>query len=272
MARKRTGVKLDDSGLERVHDNFASALLGNTRRITVYLPPGYHRDLTRRYPVLYLHDGQNLFDPARAVFGVAWQAGATADRLAREGRIRPVILVGIDNTPHRLEEYAAYPEPKHQVSGQGKLYARFVLEEVKGFIDREYRTLPGRPDTAIAGSSMGGLVSLTMAREYHRQVSLCGVLSPSLWWARGRVLDELEEDHAWMRKMRFWVCMGTREGQKRGHLSPHIERTQRLVGIFDKAALVPGRDYYYWEVVGGEHNEAAWAARFDKVLLYFFGW
>ena len=119
---------------------------------------------------------------------------------------------------------------------------------------------------------MGGLAALTTAWKHPERIGLCAVMSPSLWWAKGRVLIELEVAAGWMRQMRFWTCMGTREGKGRGHVSPHLKRTRRLVELFDGAGLVPGRDYCYWEVAGGEHNEAAWAARFDKVLLYFFGW
>jgi predicted alpha/beta superfamily hydrolase len=255
----------------RVHEGFESRILGNRRTLTVHLPPGYGRE-RRRYPVLYMHDGQNVFDDDRAAFGVSWRAAETADRLAVEKRIRPVILVGIDNTPQRLDEYGPWADPTHGGGGRADDYAAFVLDEVKPFIDRTYRTLPGRADTGVCGSSMGGLVSLMMAWRNSGEIGLCAVMSPSLWWARGRILDELEDDSAWMRRTRLWLCMGTREGRRRGHVSPHLERTRRLVGLFDAAGLIPGRDYCYWEVAGGEHNEAAWAARFDKVLLYLFGW
>src|SRR5213076_1190449 len=114
-------------------------------------------------------------------------------------------------------------------------------------------------------------VSLAMARTHHEKFGLCGAMSPALWWAQGRLLDDLARDLEWMRDMRFWVCMGTREGSKRSQVSPHIEQTRRLIEIFDQACLVPGRHYLYQEVAGGEHSEAAWAERFDKMLLYFFG-
>jgi predicted alpha/beta superfamily hydrolase len=253
------------------HPDFPSELLGNRRTITVAVPPGYDADQRTRYPVFYLHDGQNLFEPHEAAFGVAWLADTTAARLLHAGRIRPVILVGIANTPDRLHEYAVHAESRRDVDGRGDLYARFVFEELKPWIDDRYRTLPRRRDTAVAGSSMGGLVSLTMARSHHERFALCGVLSPSLWWAQGRLLRELAEaDGSWMRTMRFWLDMGTRESGGRGPVPPDIERTRQLVDVFDGAGLVPGRDYCYWEVAGGEHNEASWAARFDKVLLYFF--
>ncbi len=258
-------------GEEVVYEGFPSHFLGNRRRLTVRLPPGHAADLNQRCPVLYLHDGQNLLGPARSAFGVSWQAGETADRLTVARRIRPIILVGIDNTPERLDEYTAVRDARQEAGGRGDLYARFVLEEVKPFVDRAHRTLPGREHTAVAGSSLGGLVSLTMALRHHERFALCGVLSPALWWARESVFAELAGDLGWMRSMRFWLCMGTREGSGRGHVSAHLERTRRLAGLFDAAGLVPGRDYYYQEVAGGEHTEAAWAARFDRVLRFFFG-
>jgi predicted alpha/beta superfamily hydrolase len=237
----------------------------------VYLPPGYQVERTRRYPVLYMHDGQNLFDPATAAFGVSWDASLTADRLIAAGRVPPLLIVGIYNTPDRMNEYAVDYDTGQREGGKGRLYGRFVIEEVKPFIDRQYRTLPARETTAVAGSSMGGLVSLTMARDHHDAFALCGALSPSIWWHKGQLLRELELDHAWLMRMRFWLDMGTREGRRRGALTPLIERMRVLVDRFDAAGLLPGRDYYYQEVAGGEHNEAAWAARFDRVLLYFFG-
>jgi predicted alpha/beta superfamily hydrolase len=272
MHKQPAGRKypLKTGGEGRVHDGFRSELLGNRRTVWVCLPPGYSAE-RRRYPVLYMHDGQNVFHPHLAVFGVAWDADATASRLMAADRIEPLILVGIANTPARLDEYAVYRDSREKAGGRGDLYARFVFDELKPFIDREYRTQPGREHTGVAGSSLGGLVSLTMARQFSDRFKLCGVLSPSLWWAGGRVLQDLEVDTAWMRRMRFWVDMGTREGSRRGHVTPTIRRTRELVERFDRAGLLPGRDYYYWEVAGGEHNEAHWAARFDKMLLYFFG-
>lgn len=255
----------------RYHHDFRSEHLGNQRTLVVHLPPGYTAEKRRRYPVFYLHDGQNLFDPATAFGGVPWAADATADRLVRAGRIRPVILVGLYNTPERINEYAVHHDPRQDKGGRGTLYARFVFDEVKPFIDRTYRTLPGRQHTAVGGASMGGLISLEMARLHHDRFALCAVMSPALWWAEGRALKDLGKGARWLRGMRFWVDMGTREGQRRTAVHAGIVRLRQLLDRFDAAGLIPGRDYCYWEVAGGAHNEAAWAARFDKVLLYFFG-
>src|SRR5207237_1835532 len=117
-------------GRRETHEGWYSHFLGNHRTLTVYVPPGYDADEKRRYPVLYLHDGQNLFDPARAAFGVSWEADATAERLIRARRIPPLLLVGIDNTPDRLDEYAYHRDPRERAGGRGPLYARFLLEEV----------------------------------------------------------------------------------------------------------------------------------------------
>ncbi len=251
------------------HEAFPSELLDNRRRITVLLPPGYDQ-CQDRYPVLYLQDGQNLFEDREAAFGVSWRAGVTAERLILAGRITPIILVGIANTPARLEEYAPYPNPSG-TGGRGLLYSRFVLEELKPFVDAHYRTLPDRKHTAIGGSSMGGLIALYLAWQFPEKVGLTAVLSPSLWWADQQILHDLAGSQPWMKKARFWLDVGTREGRGRGHVPPTVQHTRTLVERFDANGLVPGRHYYYWEEAGGEHNEAAWARRFDKVLLFFFG-
>jgi predicted alpha/beta superfamily hydrolase len=247
----------------RCHADFPSRSLGNRRRLTVYLPPGYAADSGRRYPVLYLHDGQNLFDPGCAAFGVAWDAHRTAERLIHAGGIPPVILVGIDNTPARTDEYTTDRDPVEQAGGCGLLYARFLAEEVKPFIDDRYRTLAGREWTGVAGSSLGALISLAIVRAHGELFGLCGALSPSLWWCRGRLLREVAGDAAWLRRVRLWIDMGTLEGG--------VRRTRLLVRRLESGGLRPGEHFRYEEVAGGEHNESAWAARFDRVLLYLFG-
>ena len=253
------------------YEEFPSDLLENRRRITVILPPGYDH-CAARYPVLYLHDGQNLFEDHEAAFGVSWRAQATAEQLTLASRITPVILVGIANTPARLDEYAPYRNERG-TGGRGDLYSRFVLEEVKPFVDAHYRTLPGRKHTAVGGSSMGGLISLYLAWRYTSAIGQAVVMSPSLWWDEVAILRDLVGEQTWMRKVRFWLDVGTREGRSsnRGHVPVMVQHARDLVERFDNNGLIPGRHYYYWEAAGGEHNEAAWAARFDKVLLFLYG-
>ena len=254
----------------RFHEKFKSRHLKNERTLVVYLPPGYEGD-TKRHPVFYMHDGQNLFDASTSFIGVEWQADEHAERLIRAGRIQPIIIVGIYNNAERISEYTPDRDEHHGSGGQGSAYAKFVVQEVKPFIDRTYRTKPARTHTAVAGSSAGGLISLYICARYPETFSMCGVISPMLMWNNGSMLRELEQDSSWMKRVRFWLDMGTAEGDDIGTFNSAIERTRRLARIFDEAGLLPGRDYYYQEIHGGRHNEAHWASRFDKVLLYFFG-
>jgi predicted alpha/beta superfamily hydrolase len=274
-ASKQTGDKPPVphtlTGDIRYHEKFKSRHLDNERTLIVYLPPDYQKDTERRYPVLYMHDGQNLFDAATSFIGIEWQADETAERLIKAGRIEPIIMVGIYNNADRVNEYAPSQDKERKAGGKGELYARFLVEEVKPFIDKEYRTMPDRKHTAVAGSSLGGLISLYICGKYPETFSMCGAISPAIMWDSGRILKELRENEAALKGVRFWVDMGTKEGKQIDSFSKAIGDARELIAIFDKAGLIPGRDYYYWEVADGEHNEAAWAARFDKVLLYFFG-
>ncbi len=257
-------------GRFRYHHDFPSGLLGNKRTVMVYLPPGYDSQSERRYPVLYLHDGQNVFDPATSFTGVSWEANDTAERLILTRRIRPLIMVAIYNTPDRIHEYTTHADDKLQ-GGRGQLYGRFLFEELKPFVDANYRTLPDRRHTGLAGSSLGGKISLALARAHSDQFRICAALSPSLWWARGALLRDLDGGPRWLRRMRFWVDMGTKEGKLRGDIPYGISRTRKLVEHFDKAGLLPGSDYYYWEVADGEHSEGHRARRFYQESLFFFG-
>jgi predicted alpha/beta superfamily hydrolase len=258
---------------------FPSRFLGNEREVLVWLPPGYAEGGTR-HPVLYLHDGQNVFDEATAFAGREWGADEAADQLIRAGRIRPLIIVAIANTPDRMAEYTTERDARRQAGGKGELYARFLLEELKPAIDREYATLPGKEDTAVGGSSLGGLISLHLALAHPDKVARCAALSPALGWAEGGILRHVEARAARLRGARLWIDMGTREGaalapEDREPASELVSRpirdARRLADLLDTAGLAIGRDYYYFEAAGAAHDEDAWAARLPRVLVYLFG-
>ena len=257
-------------GQLRTFEEFPSNYLANERTLIVYEPPGYETEVDRRYPVLYLHDGQNLFDAQTSAFGVAWDAHLTADRLISAGSIPPLLMVGIYNTPERIDEYT-WIDGGRDAGGRGNLYGRFLFEEVKPFIDATYRTLPDRDHTGVGGSSLGGLISLTLAWQFPEFLSRCAILSPSLWWANGRILPDLDQDHEWMRSMRFWLDMGTREGASHSLYGAGLTHTRRLAECFRQAGLRPELDFRYREIPDGDHCEAAWAARFDEVLQFLYG-
>jgi len=258
-------------GYFRFHRKFASRILKNERTIAVYLPPRYAKEKTKRYPVLYLHDGQNLFDPCAAAFGVDWHAHITADRLANEGVITPTILVGVYNTPQRIDEYTPHFNPTRSDGGRGSEYSRFLVEEVKPFIDHQYRTLPAREFTGVAGSSLGGLISLAIARLRPDVFSKVGALSPSLWWCENELFADWESDCTWPAQSKFWLDMGTEETAKDQENKAGVARCQRLVDFWTRCGLIDGKDFSFQEVEGGHHTESAWAARFDQVLTFLFG-
>lgn len=256
----------------RIHEAFPSDILKVARTLSVYLPPSYEADSDTRYPVLYLHDGQNVFDRATSFLGVEWSADETAEEYIKKGWIRPMIIVAIDNVPARVDEYTPYHDPVRRLGGKADLYARFVVKEVKPFIDKTYHTRPGREDTAVAGASLGGLASLHIAKCYPDVFSMCGVISPALWWKDDQILKDLESKDVdgWLKRTRFWVDMGTREGARGGETSPELPRTRRLVDRLKSAGLRAERDYSYQEVLGATHDEGAWASRFGSVLEFFF--
>ncbi len=264
-------VKSTLTGDIRFHRESASKQLGNKRTIVVYVPPGYKTDKTARYPVLYMHDGQNIFDAATSFIGIEWQADEHAERLIKAGRMEPVIIVGVYNNAARMEEYTPDRNERRGSGGLGEKYARFIVDEVKPFIDKTYRTRPGREHTAIAGSSLGGLISLYICRQQAETFSMCGAISPYLNWNDGAWMRSTTTEPTWLTRTKIWIDMGTAEGQDAAQSTGAIQSTRQFVEILDGAGLLPGRDYYYQEVHQAKHNEAAWAARFDRTLLYFFG-
>lgn len=258
------------SGNIRMHLGFHSTLLNNDRTLAVYLPPDYDQNPDKRYPVLYMQDGQNLFDTATSFAGVEWNADETAEKLINEGKINPVIIVGIGNTPDRTEEYTPWQASETDPVARGVYYGWFVAYEAKRFIDKTYRTLPDRANTAIAGSSLGGLIALDTARAHNDIFGTCAAMSPSLWSAEGELLSQWTADHDWMSGTRFWIDMGEGETEDypAGEAVPHL---QTLVATLESAGLVKDKDFKSHVAEGEEQNEAAWSKRFGQVLTFLYG-
>jgi hypothetical protein len=258
------------------------------RKVIVWLPPGYDSESTRRYPVLYMHDGQNLFDPSRAYGGRSWEAHTTAERLIREGKIEPFILVGIDNSVHRFREYAPQ-KPLETVPDSVRMglrpqmregplladqYLKWISDSLVPSIDLRYRTKARAECRAMAGSSMGGLISLYGLCEYPELFGSAACLSTH-WPIR------LDSNSSVFRKAfepYLFDKLGAASAPK-----PRV--------YFDRGSATLDRFYpphqtaidscfEYWEYPddrwlslkfeGAEHNEQAWAARFDGVLLWLF--
>jgi predicted alpha/beta superfamily hydrolase len=259
-ARSETGVRSTNL---RKHEKFHSSLLADDRDLIVYLPPGYDES-DRRYSVLYLHDGQNLFDGTTSyVPGMDWRVDETADALIRSGEIEPLIIVGIYNTgTHRVDEYTPTADPKLG-GGHADLYGRMLVEEVKPMIDKEYRTLDGPFNTGLGGSSLGGLVSLYLGLQYPDVFGRVAVMSPSVWWANRAILGVVKAITPKPR-LKIWLDIGTGEGDKA------LKDVRLLRRILSSQGWIEGEDLSYLEVKGANHSEAAWAERVGLVLQFLF--
>lgn len=246
-----------------------SRIFGNTRTVRVWLPPDYDGWGATRYPVLYLNDGQNLFDPAAAFAGVHWQVGETARRLIEEKKIRPLIIVGIDNTgKNRAREYLPYKSRDPKVLHvQGTCYPEFLKGEVMPLIEGRYAVLRGEENTGLGGSSLGGLITL------YTQLASPGVFgkllieSPSLFVANRKILDECRRFHTW--PSRVYLGMGTREVGDADKDERVTNDVRELAGIMREAGLDESRLRVRVDE-GAAHTEAAWAKRFPEALEFLF--
>jgi len=274
--RVRVGAWRDQTGGPRVpprhtltgdireHPDFASAFV-KARTIRVWLPPGYAADTTRRYPVLYFHDGNNVFDAATSFIGVEWGVDEAADRLVRSGRVPPFIVVAVDNTPDRMSEYTPVADPRHG-GGGAAAYARFLLEELKPWIDRNYRTRTDAAATGAVGSSLGGIVSLWLGLEFPGTFGLIGVVSPAAWWADGDLARRVTA--APDAGLRIWLDVGTREGAEAAGQERWVRDARALNAALLARGYREGIDLHYEEVEGAGHSETAWAARVDRILEF----
>ena len=251
----------------RRHPAFPSRLLGNHRDVQVYLPPGYARS-RMRYPVLYMHDGQNVFDAATSFAGVEWEVDGAAERLVAAKEIAPLIVVAVDNAgADRIHEYTP-SRGRYEIYGVGgrsralaARYGRFLYEELKPFIDMHYRTRPEPDGTGMGGSSLGGLVTLALALRNPGRWQRLAVMSPSVWWDEC-VLYRMVESLRRKPPLKIWLDTGTAE-----------EGWERCRGLRDRLldkGWRLGDDLVYHEAEGGEHTEAAWAMRMEGVLRFLF--
>jgi predicted alpha/beta superfamily hydrolase len=246
----------------RLHHNFKSEFLKEKRSFIVYLPPGYDARGARRYPTLYLHDGQNVFDKATSV-GEEWRVDETAQALIAAGEIEPLIMIGIYNTGvNRIAEYTPTTLPG-KGGGLADAYGRMLVEELKPLIDRKYKTLPGAGSTGMAGSSLGGLLTIHLGLKYPTVFSRLAVLSPSVWWDQRMILGQVQSLPAKL-PIRIWLDAGTAEGEE------VIRDSRALRDALKSKGWVEGQDLAYHEAAGGHHNEASWAGRVGPFLKFLY--
>jgi predicted alpha/beta superfamily hydrolase len=239
--------------LEGVH----SPELGNRRDVLVYLPPSY-RQSERSYPVLYMQDGQNLFDPGTSYAG-EWGVGRAMNSAARRGV--EAIVVGVPNMgAERLDEYSPYPDVEAGGGGKGDAYAAFLARTLKPIVDQRFRTERAREQTVVVGSSMGGLISLVTLLRHPDTFGAAGVLSPSLWFAGGAIFSEVERSP--FVPARIYLDIGIQEGPE------HVGHARRMRDLLLTKGYRMGGDLRWLESRCGRHDERSWGRRFARALPF----
>ena len=242
----------------RLHKSFQSKFLSKNRDVIVWLPPGYASEPDKRYPVLYMHDGANVF--------VLWKIDEIAKPLITSGEVEPLIIVMV---PHggtqedRFDEYTPTKPRNFRSGGKADSYGRMLVEELKPFIDSEYRTLKDPANTGLGGASFGGIVSLHLGLKYPTVFGKLAVMSPSVWWDNKLILRNVNELKS-KPDLRIWLDIGTGEGQK------FVDDAKELRNAFVKKGWVLNSELIYFEAKDGAHNEESFAQRVKPMLKHLF--
>jgi len=245
------------TGIVKYHLNISADKI-KQRSVIVWLPPFYFIETEKRYPVLYMHDGQNLFDPRTSAFKIDWQLDETADSLIRKNLIESIIIVGIYNTPDRRSEYSE--------NDTGYAYMKFIVDSLKTFIDKSYRTLPDAENTATGGSSMGGLVSFMLAWEQPDVFSKSICMSPAFKYKRFDFVDNVSSYSGKKKSIKFYIDNGGDEIDST--IQPGID--EMLLTLNEKG-FNEGDDIYWIKDENAMHGESAWARRIWRALIFLFG-
>jgi alpha-amylase len=252
--------------------NVTSEFLSESRHVEVWLPPGYEDDPERRYKVIYMHDGQNLFDPRLSYTGIDWGVDEAMMRGVEAGLFEPAIVVGAWNSPQRAPEYS----PWHGAPN----YARFLIEELMPRVNAEFRTFSGREDTFVMGSSMGGLLSFYLVKEHPDKFSACGCVSThfpisesvaAAYFSNASdesdttpyILRDISNGDTVPKDVRFFFDYGTKGLDAEYGPSHAVVRDWLL-----RQQLTEGQDFLIREYEDADHNEASWRARLDDQLVW----
>lgn len=228
------------------------------RDVIIWFPPSYDSLQTKTYPVLYMHDGQNIFDPLTSSFQVDWQLDETADSLIRTGEIEEIIIVGIYNTLNRYSEYSP--------NDTGYLYMKFIVEELKPMIDKNYRTKPFREYTATGGASMGGLISLMLAWEHSETFSKAACLSPAFLNRNFNYVSTVSEYEGNQKPIKLYIDNG---GDALDNvLQPGIDL---MLEALKNKGYEQGKDLCWFKDENAAHSESSWSERSWRFLKMFFG-
>ncbi len=246
--------------------DFASPQEGFTRTVRIYTPDGYDQAPHHRFPVLYMHDGQNVFAHHESALFDTWCANLAMENMVGSGHAEPWIIVGVDSGPGRLEEYTPWDEPHGNVKGRGDAYARFIVETLKPYVDGVYRTRQGPEWTGIMGASLGGLMSLYLGLKHPDMFGRIGALSPSVMWSQYKLFQQWRaHTRSWSR---IYLDAGTDEWINPGGMPmPYGEATRdfyfhlKQLGYADHELLLLLEP-------GGLHHERDWQRRLPFAMRW----
>ena len=250
-------VKGQITGIVKYHPKMKGKGIKD-RDVVVWLPPGYFENTNLHYPVLYMHDGQNMFDPKTSAFGVDWQIDEAADTLIRKNYIKPIIIVGIYNTPERSSDYT--------VNDTGYAYMNFIVNDLKPFIDNNYRTLSDRKFTATGGSSIGGLISFMLLWEHSEVFSQAACISPAFKISFIDFVTPVENYDGNKKDIRIYIdngSIGLEDSLQAG--------IDEMLSALREKGFVDNDDLYWYKAPDAKHFESDWAERIWRPLIYMFG-
>jgi len=245
------------TGTVQYHSDFQGEGI-KPRDIIVWLPPNYDLEKDVRYPVLYMHDGQNIVDPSTSAFQVDWQLDETADSLIRQELIEPIIIVGIYNTSDRSKEYSE--------DTLGLLYMKFIVDSLKPFIDKNYRTKPDRINTANGGGSLAGLISFMLMWDHSEIFSKAICFSPAFKVDQYDFVDNIKSYSGGKKQFKLFIDNGDNELDE--SLQPGVEE---MLKVLKQQGYAEGRDFYLRKGKNSMHNERDWAKNIWRALIYLFG-
>jgi predicted alpha/beta superfamily hydrolase len=256
-------------GYVHILRDFASPQEGIVRTVRIYTPDGYDDSPGRRFPVLYMHDGQNVFAHPDSALYDTWCANLTLERLVAEGHLEPWLVVAVDSTPERLAEYSPWDEPRSNVRARGHAYVRFFVETLLPYVDRVYRTRQGPEWTATMGSSMGGLISLYLGWRHPERFGRVGGLSPSVMWGYDRIFSE------WTAHTRRWSRIYLDAGLPElidpvGYPMHYGEATSAFFQHLKRLGYADHETFLVLEP-GGLHHEQAWQRRLPLAMRWLLG-
>ena len=247
-------------------EDFEIPQLNRKRRVWMYLPPNYEMS-NESYPVMYMHDGQNIFDAATSFSG-EWEVDETLNKLYKENDLK-LIVVGVDNGGvKRLDEYSPWMNEEYG-GGEGDAYVDFLVNTLKPYIDDNFRTLPDKENTAIMGSSMGGLISYYAALKHPDVYGKAGVFSPSLWFSKESI--DYAKTRGYLKDTNMYFLAGEREGDNVSfeEISQTVKDMNTAVELLKDEGF-PSKNIISKTVPDGEHNEKFWRTEFEEAILWLF--